>query len=276
VKIAYAASIVLLGFILAVAGASGTWIFWEAWRGSDREVFRALLGGFAGAFFAFFFLRIGEGLKQLFVKQEKNHVALVATEHYLNNCLGITGDNVFVADDFLELVSEGRLSSESAPVYLNSFTKYEIDRALLLGLTNIDLVNQLYSLNSSLRKLNDSMGATDRANDQLRGAFLSKPETFRESYIENMRVQRRKYIELRGFMIQARDDIIDAIASERVLLKSPPFFIWLLRLLTRGKYSSRFNRRFPSELAEVNKEIEQVGRASAERIKAARERTNIE
>jgi hypothetical protein len=269
-KITYAVSVVLLAFIVAVAGASGSWIFWEAWRGNDREVFRALLGGFAGAFFAFFFLRIGEGLKRLFEKQERNHVALVATEHYLNNCLGITGDNTFIAEDFLNLVSDKRLASNSAPVFLNSFTSYEIDRELLLGLTNIDLVNQLYTLNSSLRKLNDSMRTTDKANDELRNTFFSKPDTFGESYIANIRGQRDKYNELRSFLMQARDDIIDAIASTRVLLKSAPFFVWLLRLLTRRKYSQAFKRRFPAELEALKREVEEVGRASEERIKAVK------
>ncbi len=274
-KVAYAISVVLLAIILAVAAGSASWIFWEAWRSSDREVFRALLGGFSGAFFAFVFVRIGEGLKRLYERQAKNHSSLIMAEHYLNNCLNVTGDNVFVAEDFLELISEERLVSGNLPFYMNTFSRYEIDRDLLLGLTNIDFINELYSLNSSLRKLNDSLAATDRANEQLRAALLTKPAEFHDSYVENMRRQRQRYVELRAFLIQASEDIIDAIGAGRVQLKSPPFFVWLLHLLVRKTYSRRFKRNVKPEIVALRQEIEEVAKASKLKIEEAQKRAQL-
>src|SRR5689334_17309051 len=108
-RILFAIGIIAVSVIAAVGVASGTWIFWDVWKSGDRDVYKALIGGFAGAFFAFLFVRLGEGLKRLLERQERNHSSLVKAEHYLNYCLSITGDNIFIIEDFATVLSEKHL-----------------------------------------------------------------------------------------------------------------------------------------------------------------------
>src|SRR4051812_269798 len=98
-SVGFAIGVILVAIIGAIAASSVTWIFWDAWKGSDRDAFRALLGAFAGAFFAFLFVRFGDGLKKVYERKEKHHTSLVRLQHYFNECLSITADNEFIADD---------------------------------------------------------------------------------------------------------------------------------------------------------------------------------
>ena len=269
--ILFGVGVVLAAIIAAVAMSSATWAFWESWRSGDEVLFRALIGGFAGAFFAFVFVRLGEGLKRLYERQEKNHSSLVMAEHVLNTYLGIIGDNVFVVDDFTEIMSEARLAGEPPPISMNQFTPYEIDKELLVGYTNIDFVNDFHSLHSSVRKLNDSLATADRAHEQAKRLFLDQ-KIGRGAYNSNMRIQRDKLQVLKGFLEEARDQTIEVMASAQLQLKDPPFFVRLLRILVRRTYTAGFRRQLPLEVDRIKQDIETVAAASQVRITSAERR----
>jgi hypothetical protein len=223
------------------------------------------VGSFCGAFFAFLFVRVGEGLKRHYERQEENQKRLTQLQHYLNRTLGLIGRNVFVVDDLLELVTDEKLASGNVPVYMNRFERFEIDAELPIGLTNIDFVNEVYSLNQTLRKVDGSAETTDRALDQVTEAMISghiEPSAF----VENMRRHRDRCIELREFLYAAKDETVKVFAAARVLSKDPPFFIWLLRLLTRRTYRPSFAAARDAEVKLLNKEIDEIAAADKKRI----------
>src|SRR4029077_14309481 len=110
--------------------------------------------------------RLAEALKRLFDRQETHHKTLNRLQHYFNECLSITGDNIFVSEDFLKIFPDEVLAAGELRVFVNRFHPYPIERELLLGVSNVDFLNDVYTLNVELRKLNDSMGAIDRAYEQ--------------------------------------------------------------------------------------------------------------
>ena len=191
--------VIFVAAIAVIAVVSATWIFWEAWHGSDHEAFRALVGAFSGAFFAFLFLRFAEAGKRIFERKEKNYNTLVRLQHYVNDCLNITGDNIFVIDDFHRCFSEDRLDRGELAVFINRFQQYPIDPELVIGLTNLQFANELYTLHVELRKMNDSLATLDRSYEQVMDAFISK-KIDNATYVVNVKTSRNRYREIREFL----------------------------------------------------------------------------
>lgn len=266
-RLLFAFGVAGVAAIVGIAAASAGWLFWETLKGADREAFRALLGAFSGAFFAFLFVRLGEGLKRIYDRKEKHHTTLVRLMHHFNDCLNITGDNVYVADTALSVFSEERLTSPELPVFFNEFHQYPIDRELVIGLTNMDFANEVYTLNVELRKLNDSMATIDRSYAEVKAAFVSK-QIDPKTYIANIRHGRPRYIEIRAFLLPLKADLIRLMASANLLSRDAPFLVSVIRGLTRSTYSKRFEQQRQAEMQSIETEIEANAEASRARINA--------
>src|SRR5712691_6181689 len=100
--------IVIVSLVAAILAASAVWVFWDAWKAVDRDAFRALVSAFAGAFFAYLFVKFADGFKKIYDRKEKNHTSLIRLQHYFNDCLNITSDNLFIAEDCIKVFNEQR------------------------------------------------------------------------------------------------------------------------------------------------------------------------
>ena len=60
-SVLFGIGVAIVAVAAAIAATSFTWVFWDAWKAYDLEAFRALVGAFAGAFFAYLFVRFGVG-----------------------------------------------------------------------------------------------------------------------------------------------------------------------------------------------------------------------
>lgn len=234
-KILFAFGVSIVAAAASIAAASGAWLFWDVWKASDIEAFRALLGAFAGAFFAYIFVRLGDGMKRIYDRKEKHHNALVRLQHYFNDCLNLTGDNLFIADDFLRVFEEAKLQAGDRPIYMNKFHQYPIDRELVIELTNLDFANEVYALNVGLRKLNNSLATLDRAYSQIRDAFIAKNIDI-QIYLVNVRKSRSRYPEVCEFLRQTKQDLIQLLATANLLSNDAPFLVCVIRGLIKSRY----------------------------------------
>lgn len=267
----FGVGVAIVAAVAAIAATSATWVFWDAWKGSDREAFRAIVGAFAGAFFAFLFLRLGDGLKRIYERKEKHHTALVRLQHYFNDCLNTTDDNLFIADDCVRVFDEGRLQSGDRPIFMSQFQQYAIDRELLIGLTNLEFLNEVYTLNVELRKLNDSLATVDRAYAQVREAFLSKKLELPD-YLVNARLTRKRSLEMKEFLLQTKRDLIRLFATSNLLLKDAPFLVRVIRALAKSSYSKDFKEQLTDEIRRVSQEMDGLAKVSGERINEIQQR----
>lgn len=265
----------LLAFGIAVVAvaagllaASAAWLFWDVWKSSDLEAFRALVGGFTGAFFAYLFVRFGDALKKLYDRKETNHTALVKLQHYFNDCLNATSDNIFIINDCAKVFTEERLASAQAPLYMNAFHIYSIDREAIAKLTNLDFLNEVYSLNVTLNKTNHSLGTIDKAYTLFRDALLAKNIDV-PTYQGNARQYRDRCTEMRPFLEQLQGNLIRLFAVTNLLLKERPFFVSILQRFARTKYPKNFQRLLAVEHPRVKAEMEALSKLSAERIREA-------
>lgn len=255
----------------SLAGGSAIWMFWSAWKDTDLEAFRALLGGFAGGFFAYVFVRFGDALKKVYDRKELNHTNLVKLQHYFNDCLNATSDNLFIISDCRGVFTDARRDGKEAPIYMNSFHQYAIDGQLVINLTNIDFINEVYSLNAGLKKLNHSLATIDHAYTSLRDAFLSKNVDV-ETYKQNAWQYRDRCTEVEGFLVQTKDDLIRLYAASNLLLEDRPFFLRILQRLVRRRYTKNFDARLKLETVRVKAEMEAISDASKKRIQEAQRR----
>jgi hypothetical protein len=267
-SVLFVIGIAVVSIAAAIAAGSATWVFWDAWKASDMEAFRALVGAFAGAFFAYIFVRFGDGLKKIYDRKEKHHTSLVRLQHYFNDCLNTTSDNIFIADECIKVFDENRLQGNEHPIFMNVFHQYPIDRELVIGLTNVKFVNEVYSLNVGLHKMNDSMATVDRAYAQVREAFVAKHISDAD-YLLNARRTRQRSIELKAFLLQLKQDLIRLFATSNLLLQDPPFFVRVIRLVTETGYPRDFEITLSREVVKVTGEMEGIGQESAKRIREA-------
>jgi len=267
-SILFGLSVAIVALAAAIAASSAAWVFWDAWKATDLEAFRALIGAFAGAFFAYLFVRFGDAMKKVYDRKEKNHTSLVRLQHYFNDCLNTTSDNLYIANDCIRIFAEARLTSGDHPIYMNVFHQYQIDVEFMIGLTNLDLINEMASLNAGLKKLNASLATIDRAYGQIRDAFISK--TISETdYLANARLMRDRCAQVRPFLSQTQKDLVRLFTVAQLLLKNPPFLVRITQALVRTKYPKGFEALIEHETAKVKAGMDAIAQASEQRIREA-------
>lgn len=264
----FAIGVAIVAIAAAIAAGSVTWLFWDAWKATDLEAFRAIVGAFSGAFFAYLFVRFGDALKKVYDRKESNHTALVKLQHYFNDCLSTTSDNVFIVDNCVTVFANVRMASEEVPIYMNSFHQYQINKDLVVQLTNVEFLNEVFSLNVTLRKMNDSLATLDGTYSQLRDSYLAKTIDV-ATYKENALGYRDRCIEIKGFLMQLKDDLIHLLAVANILMQDRPFLVRIILALVRTKYPKNFDIRLQAEKERVIAEIEALGEASAKKIREA-------
>jgi len=237
---------------------------------AQSERFLLVLGPFFGAFFAFIFVRLGEGLKRLYDRRIKHHDALVHLEHYLNDASIRVDENRYMAEGFIEVV--GRSVSQPGVVAVsgNRLSSIPLDYALLLNLTNLDLINDLFGLFVDLRKLNDSAEALMRQYDQALKS-LGRPHQDVEEYRSNAERALHGMRALHHGFQETRSDLLLALAKVRVLARDLPFFAWLMQRFSQTRYRPDFTQHVQRELATLKAEMARSEEESTRRIRAMEE-----
>ncbi len=161
---------VLLIIILAFVFAIGFEIFSKIFVAVESEYIKGSVGAFMGAFFAFIFIRIDDGLRMYYNRKEKNHSALVKYQHYLNNLLTEQNDNVYIIDSFVNIF---RPNNPNISVWGNRLKIMTIENNLIHDLLNIDLMNEIFGLNTNLIKANGSIESLNRSYDEIYSSFMA-------------------------------------------------------------------------------------------------------
>jgi len=259
--------ITLLAIIFGFIMASVYVFFYSAISGSDADSFKLLSGAFFGAFYAFIFIRFGEVFTKVYERKAKHHNSLLRLQHYFNDCLTITSDNIFVADDFLRIFDDKVLSRKEPRIFFNIYHEYPIDKEFIIGLTNIEYINEIYSFNVGLKKLNDTLDASNRSYTEVRTAYIEKNIEL-ETYIENVKGEKERCKQIKGFLLQTQIDTVHMFSIARVLSKYPPMLSKLIAFVSKTNYPANFESIVTQECDKLNSEIEKNSRESAKKIKS--------
>jgi hypothetical protein len=255
----------LLAIIFGFVATAG-FVFFKALFGSDVGIKKDFTAAFMGAFFAFLFVRLGEGLTLIYKRKAINRNAMVRLQHHFNDCLNVLNDNIFVIDDFLRIFAGYSASQQTQIMFANKFQMIPIEKTLVVDLSNLDFINEMSTLHVDIRKLNDSMDTVNRMIEGPKEAFMNGRITH-DIYAANIDNQRPRMAQLKKFLQATMDDIIKALASSNLLLKDKPILSTIMQLSSPIHYSSSHKKRLPDEIEKIGKEIKAVGQESEERIR---------
>lgn len=230
------------------------------------KYFGIFLSAFLGAFFAYLFTRIGTLADRLFNRKQKHRTGLVAIEKQGNEYQNYIGDNLFVADDYIK-IAKRRLTDKKPFIYFNELHELPIDKKIYPMIGNIDMVNELFSLEASVAKINSSIRSLNRFMGLIQDAFINQKIDL-ATYLVNVKIMIEKFAEITVFLHDLEEENKKLIAKTRVLLKTSnhSFYIFLLSKLMRKKFTKRQTKRFPLELKKLNKEIEDTKSNDRKRI----------
>jgi len=252
---------IIFGFI-----ATAAFVFFKALFGSDAGMKKDFTAAFMGAFFAFLFVRLGEGLTLIYKRKSLSRNAMVRLQHHFNDCLNVLNDNIFVIDTFFRVFEGYDANQQNQKVFANRLQMVPIEKALVVDLNNLDFVNEVFTLQVDLRKLNDSMDAANRMIEGATEAFVGGRIDL-VTYVANIDRIRPQMKDLKKFLAATMDDVVNALASSNLLLKNEPILSTIIRLSTPVHYSSSHKKHLPEEIAMIKKDIEAVGQESEERVR---------
>lgn len=262
-KIAGILFTVLLVFIAVFTAA----IFQKLFIEVDNKFTESASSAFMGAFLAFIFVRIGDFFKSYSDRTTKNHSALVKLEQTLNTLLTTLDDNIYIIETFEKIYNTYKENKNQNYVFVWANRLHPVTRIdeLITELLNIDLINELFTLNVHLRKLNESMDTINGAYAETKDALISE-RINPANYMANVERIHTDILNIKRFLSTSIEETTQALAAIRVLEESRPLLGYLLRKIAGHKYGKSFSARRSKELLKLRGEIEKIKGESQERI----------
>jgi len=225
------------------------------------------LAAFMGAFFAFLFLRVSDWLTKLYDRQVKGYNGLVKLDQALNRNLALIAHELFVMKShegaLKETKEEDKISSSP-----QKFDLFPIHDEILLELTDIKLINELFRYNDDLRKVNYDMSA---ANDSLNNLIqYSRDRGDVATYLYNVeKIKSQSFPIYKKFLNnKIKEETFNLLAKTRVLSKRKrPLFTKIMFWIIRIDYSEKLLEKIKDEKKTVLEEYKLIQKESLKEIK---------
>ena len=94
-----------------------------------------------------------------------------------------------------------------------------------------------------------------------------------QQYIDNAKSGIIARNNLKKFLMASKDEIVQLMATIRILLKDKPILLAFIRLTSATHYDDKFKRKRAEEETKIKKEIDDLSIKSADRIKATLQRS---
>ncbi|HKZ22417.1 MAG TPA: hypothetical protein VJ165_04340 [candidate division Zixibacteria bacterium] len=218
------------------------------------------LSAFMGAFFAFFFARIGDYFTKIQGRRLRGYNELIYLDILFNRCIQISSDNQGLLELFIQtLEKRGLFAGE-----LNHFPLREEAPA---NLTNVPFSNKIFSVMLSLDRANNDISRINQWNTELRSARL-KGDMSSEAYEGYIIYLVRDLKELNKSFIALRDnEILRLTAENRVLRRKEETILnKILGILFRAHKTKVSKDEIDKEIEELLKEIQKVREKSKKEI----------
>lgn len=166
---------------------------------------------FAGAFFAFLFLRLAEFLSKLYQRQVQHYNSLINLETQLNEIGGIIHDNLYILPNFIRVISSGN-------IYFNNLHQIPIDKSHYQNLYDLELLNELFSYNYQARKLNDDIRSASSGYSDIKNALIQK-NINKQGYIVNAKLMSNNLRQIEIFLTEFENITVDLLAKVRIQVR---------------------------------------------------------
>lgn len=214
---------------------------------------------FAGAFFAFLFLRLAEFLSKVYQRQVKHYNSLVILETQLNELGGIIHDNLYLIPPFRTAITSGN-------IYFSKLRQLPIDRSHYENLHDIDLLNDLFTFNYELRKINDDIDSLADGYTDIKNAYIQH-HIEKQDYLVNAKISAEHLTALEAFLGNMESRTVQLMAKVRLMLKKDvPLGTTIARWFISTSGSSLKKTDIGKEAEKLLKEIEDTKTQSQKEI----------
>ncbi len=230
----------------------------------NNNIINDIASAFAGAFFAFLFIRLAAWLKDKRELKRNNRRSLARIQFICNINYGVLSDSLFVADWILKVIKEAE-EKKQLPFSANRLDKLSVEKDVLLDLDNFDFLNDYFSYLVTLEKHNNDIDSINQFHESMKMAKLSSIITS-ENYVENMNRLAKNIKLYKKFCADTMERTEVILAKSRVLLLREKSFLKRIFTSKPKVYSRSFNKKLLAELAILKKEMEFVKKRSKEEM----------
>lgn len=224
-----------------------------------QELIMQGFSAFAGAFFAFLFIRIAEFLSKLYQRQVKHYNSLVILETQLNEIGGIIHDDLYILPNFIRVIKSGN-------VYYNNLHPIPIDKSHYESLYDLTILNELFTYNYQVRKLNNDMETASSGYQDIKNALIQKNITHQDYTVNtNILAENLKQIEI--FLADLEERTVKLLVRIRVQMRyDKPLGTRIMGWFIRSHGANLSEKEIKKEEDKLNKEIEETKTKSQKEI----------
>lgn len=220
------------------------------------EIIKLIIAPFAGAFFAFLFLRFAEWLR-FRTKRRKNYLRALGKIQLMGNSnYNALASSISSIDQIIKIVKEATDENKS-PYSGNRLDNLTNDNDVLLDLRNDDFINEYFSYSLSIEKHNHDVDNINHFHESMKNSRLAgqiTPQNYDENmlrFIDDLKLYRKYCLD---FM--EKTEVI--IARSRVLMKIESTFFRKLFKIHLEKFNKSFIKKYDVELLVLKQEIEDI------------------
>lgn len=226
------------------------------------QLFIEGFSAFAGAFFAFLFLRLAEFFTKIYKRKIKHYNSLVSLGTELNELGGIIHDNLYLIPFFRKAILKGN-------IYFNQLHLLQVNKSHYRHLFDIEIINELFSFNYQLRKINDDIISLTGGYSDIKNAFIAH-DINKNDYLINAQITANHLATVEIFLNDLQKQCVKLLAKARLMLKKDiplgtkimNYFIYTSGLKISDKELNKETTKLLKEIEETitnsQKEIEAV------------------
>jgi len=212
---------------------------------------------FAGAFFAYLFIRFAEFFGKLYDRRAKHYGAVVRLNHTTNLLLDEIGTNLYLIDQIIlnhaKATKDGKITvTGDRPRPLN----YEY--SILYDIYNLDLINEIFSYYRCIERFNQDAIRLGEMYDFFKNAFIQDP-THKDNYMRSFEqyVSDLKQIRPHLFDLLQKTKRLSAIAMLRGQ-RDRPMLNRFINCFIRTHNEKMIESDIKATLADIESDIEMV------------------
>jgi len=225
----------------------------------------ALVGSFAGAFFAFILVRLIEFVKSVQERKKAHYNALVQIEHLCQEQLDSIGCNIYEIEQMEAMFNKAK-DERNIPILMNQPHELRTIHDAMNKLLNIDMINLVLDYNADVRRINDDILRINSFHNFLLTSLTQKLFS-PDAYIAQLEKLISKTNELKLFLEEFKEDTIRLIATAVVLgRKDIPLFSRIISHFSSSVELSKLKDEIDKQINITKSDIERVSRMSSNKI----------
>lgn len=226
---------------------------------NQSELLNQAIGAFAGAFFAFIFLRLGDFFSKIYSREVKHYNSLIILETQLNEIGGIIHDNLYILPSFQRIISTGN-------IYYNNLHTIPVDKSHYESLYDVALINELFTYFYQVRKINDDIETATNGYSDIKNALIQQ-HINQAHYTVNAKILTENLKMIETFLIDLEERTTKLMARVRVQArKDKPLGSRIMEVFIRPSGKNLKKSELNKEFKNISKEIEETKTQSQKEI----------